>query len=145
MGASVSFTSLEDAWLYRRAFFEVILYHSVISNSSREKLPTLYPDVEREIDEHLHDVDPIAYPEPIGSLGLIVFDRYPLEERREFLRATKLGVEEIRTMPEDGDFNWTFESKHIFVTLGEELIELMEASLQAEAAQTGEGVSSNAP
>ena len=130
MGAVVSFENIDDGWVYRAVFFEVLLDHAVIRNSSGDKLPTLYPDVEREISQHLHEVDPVNYPDEGGSLGLIVFTDYPIEERREFLAAMKRGVEEIRDMPRDGDFDWNFDSKHKFVMLGEELIGLMERSLE---------------
>lgn len=131
MGAVVSFENIDDAWVYRLAFFEVLLEHAVIRNSSREKLPSLYADVEREISQHLHEVDPATYPDEGGSIGFIGFTDYPLDERREFLTAMKKGVEEIRTMARDGNYAWNFESKQKFVSLGEELIALMERSLAA--------------
>lgn len=145
MGAVVSFENIDDGWVYRAVFFEVLLDHAVIRNSSRDKLPMLYPDVEREISQHLHEVDPVNYPDEGGSLGLIVFTDYPIEERREFLAAMKRGVEEIRNMPRDGDFDWNFDSKHKFVLLGEELIDLMERSLETSAQKTPEQSADPAP
>lgn len=129
MGTFVSFNSLDDSWFQRRQVFEVVLYHSVIRQSSPEKLPSLYADVEREIAEHLFYVDPDRYPEYGGSLGMIEFDKYPIEERREFLSATKKGVEEIRSVETPEEHSWSSDYRDRYVRLGEELIEMMVRSL----------------
>ena len=135
MTALISFDDTKAIWSYKVGYFEVLLYHSVIQNSSREALPNLYPDVEREIAVILHEMKPEVYPEPVGSLGFLEFTDYPLEEQKEFLAAMKLGVEEIRAMPRNGRYAWRFEAKDTFVELGQELIKLMEESLAASQAK----------
>lgn len=136
MGAIISFDNIDKFWGHRPAFFEVLLYHSVIRHSSRNKLPTAYEDVEREISFHLNTIDPETYPEISGGMFLLEFDAYPLVEQKELLAAMKQGVQEIREAPRAGMFHWRFEAKDQIVDLGKELIGLMEQSLAASEAET---------
>lgn len=139
MGALICFDNLDDAWRYRAGVFDLMLYHSVIRHSSRDKLPNLFPDVEREISNYLSWVVPELYPVGKGSLGLIVFDRYPLDERREFLNAVRKGVDEIGAVTTEDEFGWDLADRDIYVGIGEELIDLMERSLAKSESEAESG------
>lgn len=129
MTSAIGFNNIDESWIYQAGVFDLILYHSVIRNSSNDNLPNLYPDVERESAEYLGWVEPKRYPPGEGSLGLIVFDEYPLDERREFLNAVRMGVDEIRAVASEDEFRWRLSARDTYVRIGEELIDLMERSL----------------
>ncbi len=129
MGAVVAFDNLDDSWLYRRGHFGILLYYAVFRNADRDKLPTLFPVVEREISDFLHDFEPQNYPDPGGSIGYISFTDFPVDEQRELFEAMQRGVEEIRTAPQGTEVGFYARSKDQFVALGGELIDLMARSL----------------
>jgi hypothetical protein len=138
MGSIIAFDNLDDSWLYRRGHFGILLYYAVFRHADRSRLPTLFPDVEREISDYLHDFEPQNYPDPGGSLGYISFTDYPLEERRELFEAMRRGVDEIRNTPPGKEIGFRARAKDQFVELGEELIDMMAKSLAKSDASNGD-------
>ena len=131
MGNVIAFENTDDSWLYTRGMFEVLLYEAVFRHADRNKLSKMFPVVEHEISDFLPHVEPENYPGPGGSLGYLSFTDFPREEREELLRAMKLGVEAIRSAePSTGNY-WYIRRTESFVRTGEELIEMMERSLEA--------------
>jgi hypothetical protein len=130
MTGHVFFDNTARRWNVRNGQFDIVLGIAYELYMPRAKDGELAAELKDNVGPWLHDWRPDRYPEPAGmGLRVLVFDKFPIDERKQLLAAVELVLRDFEEDLVDPTVVWTRERRDEFIDVSRTLVALMKQSL----------------